>query len=190
MAPRSLNIDDCVKQGKAMWCFLAAYLTVVVHKNPNNRFIRLLKKQYSLTSQSNRVFMQSVKSAVYPQRKRSVGRSTGFKLDEIRLLNKVYKLDAPLSDKISFSLENVQGNTLMEKCYNFFDSPTYDNKYVILKFKQPPHFCVLHMIDRSYGIRYYDPRETANRSFHDVICEDTDKINNHDLGPLAYCYTV
>lgn len=41
MPPHSLNINNCVKQGKAMWCFLAAYLTVVNHKNPNNRFIRI-----------------------------------------------------------------------------------------------------------------------------------------------------
>lgn len=75
--------------------------------------------------------MNSVKSAVYLHRKIIISKETGFKLDEIRLLNTTYSLNVDLSEKINFSLVNVLGATLPEKCTNFFNNPIYNNKYII-----------------------------------------------------------
>ena len=206
MPPKSLKLSKCVKQGSAMWCFLASYLTVINHKNPkkltSGSFSECsLDVTHTLTDNENKGFMDKIFSLCNAPENVKNG-SVGFKREAH--INKLKIESISISQRKSFEILYSQKNiprvavsttptSKEEKIYQFFNNKVYDDKYVILKFKKPPHFCVLHKIDKNFGFEYFDPRNGHYTNFHrPIITTSRDKIvvKNHDLGPLSYVYVL
>lgn len=206
MPPKSLELSKCVKQGSAMWCFLASYLTVINHKNPekltSGSFSGCgLDVTYTLTDKENKGFMDKIFNLCNAPENVKNG-SVGFKrqdhinklgIESINLSQrKVFEILCPSRNIPRMAVSPIQISK-EEKVYQFFNYRVYDDKYVILKFKKPPHFCVLHKIDKNFGLEYFDPRNEHYTNFHrPIITTLRDKIvvKNHDLGPLSYVYVL
>ncbi len=177
-----------------MWCLLAAYLTVINHKSPEDldrSFTHKLVRDKALTHADNNGFMDEIfsKTEITTRGDRT---RRGFKKAEIDRLSSLPGFVA-LGEKKRFDVLTSVKKAAPELCYNFFNKSIYDNKYIILKFTNPPHFCVLDTIEKGYGFKYFDPRgNTRNASQNVRIVKSGRRVEfkNRDLGPLVYCYVL
>lgn len=158
MPPKSLDLGKCVKQGNAMWCFLASYLTVINHKNPekltSGDFSGCgLDVAHTLTDDENEGFMNKIFDLCNAPKNVSDGR-VGFKREAhinklgiesiISSQRKVFEILCPSKNIPRIAASQTQIST-EEKVYGFFSTAVYNDKYIILKFKTPPHIFVFYI---------------------------------------------